>query len=299
MELAKKTKKRIALAERRPLAQNNLTLGILMVLSVGLIPINIFPRGGFQVADIFIVILIAVYLMKKSELNGDIKNHIYLLLPFIIWVIIVIIGYLLYYRQLGIIVIAINMLYAFFMLYTFSNMWGDLLSKNAYKYIYLALILSIICVFSFKGFKEWHEMRYSFSFNNPNQLGLFALIFLAITIVLMQQKKDNNIANIYYSLLDIFFILLAHYWAFMAISRGTLAAFVILDIGLIKNMLSRNLFFPVAGAITTGAILLLLINPNFIQERIEARGTHRFGGAALEERLQHCHRRADERSYRL
>jgi hypothetical protein len=286
MELAIIRKKRLGLPLSIQSEKINFFLGLLAILSMGLIPINIFPIGGFQIADVFITILIAYYILKKSELENKVKTHIYLLLPFIIWTNIVLGGYLLIYVNFRLLITAINMLYAFLMLFAFSKIWNELLSKKAYQYIYSALILSVICVFTFKGLISWEDMRYSFSFNNPNQLGLFALIFLAITIVLMQQKKADNIANIIYFSLDIFFILLAHYWAFMALSRATFAAFLLLDICLLKNMHSQKLFLPVASAIFVGGILMLFINPTFIQQRIEARGTHRFGESALEERIK-------------
>ena len=263
----------------------NPALGLLMVFCIGFIPINIFPRGGFQIVDIFIVILATYYIFAKSTISDEEKKQIYLIVPFYAWASMVVIGYSMYYGVYSFLIIAVEAIYHVFMFYAYCNMWNDLFEKKAYKYIYLSLIVSTICVFSFKGYKEWEGMRYAFSFNNPNALALYALVILCIIILLMKQKKEDNITNKIYYYLDIFFIILSHYLAFMAISRGTLAAFVVLDVCLLKNMLTRDLFLPVAGTFAAGMIVLLTLNPHFIQERIEARGEHRFGKQAFTERL--------------
>jgi hypothetical protein len=261
-------------------------LGLLSVLTIGLIPINIFPSGGFQVADIFIVILISYFLITKSKLDKKIKRIICLLIPFVIWVQLVSGSYFLLIRQPGFLIIAINILYAFFMLYTFSHMWFEVLSLRSLSYIYIALIISIICVFSFKGAIEFAESRPAFSFNNPNQLGLYSLLFFSTIIILIQYKKDNNISNRIYFMIDIFSIIIVHYFALMSISRATMAAFIFLDLCLLKKMLSRDLFLPVASAFMLGMVLLIIINPHFIQERFESRGTDRFSEGAFKSRME-------------
>ena len=133
----------------------NPALGLLMVFCIGFIPINIFPRGGFQLVDIFIVILATYYLLSKSTINDEVKKQIYLIVPFYIWVSLVAIGYCIYYGLVIILIIVVQAIYHVFMFYAYCNMWNELIDKKAYKYIYLSLIVSNICVFSFKGYKEW------------------------------------------------------------------------------------------------------------------------------------------------
>lgn len=287
MGLAKRTKNDLIFPDAGIESKKiGLVKGLLVICCLGFIPINTFPHGGFQVVDIFIVLLTIYYIFEGSKLDDVVQHHIFLLLPFVIWVQIVMISYSLFYKHISFILPAINILYAFFMLYTFGNMWIELLSTKDYKYIYIAFVIAIMCIFTFKPAKLSTSYRLAYSFNNPNQLALYSLLFISSIIVLIQQKIDNNNNNIIYYILDIFFILIGHYFIFMAITRAAVAAVVFLDICLMKKLFSKNMFLPVASILVAGVAVLMIFNPYFIQQRIEMRGSHRFTGSAFEERVE-------------
>jgi hypothetical protein len=290
MLLKEKTKSYNQYNTDRP-AKVGIILAILFTLSIGLIPINVFSRGGFQVADIIIVPLIAYFLFTKYKIESQVKKLIFMFLPFVIWTQLVMFGYFLNYKFLTVLKPAINMLYAFFMLIGFTNAWNVILSDKAYRYIYLALIISIICVFSFKGiYESWgsyetEAIRSSYSFNNPNQLALYALTLLGIIIILMKIKKNNNVTNKIYFSLDMFFIIVAHFLVIKSVSRAGIAAFLVVDLCLLKNMFTKDLFVPVAITISAGVLLLIIVNPQ-IKEKIEERGVRGFSSSAFEARLE-------------
>jgi len=259
---------------------------ILIVLSIGFIPINIFPSGGFQLVDIIIILLIIILIFSQVKINNKVISHIKLIIPFIIWASIVNLSYYIIVKEIRLLEIFLNMIYIFLLLMVYTKICIEIFNKKNYYLMYISIILSIICVFSFKGYYEWEGVRSSLSFNNPNQLGLFALTILAITIFLMQYKKEYNIQNKIYAILDAIFIVIAHYLAFLAISRAALAAFIILDLCLLKNMLSKELFVPLSLSLLMGGMLLVIINPTFIIDRIEERGSDRFTTDAVKDRIK-------------
>lgn len=260
-------------------------LGFLLAICLGLVPINKFVSGGFQVVDPFMVALIvaAFYL---PPLGQPLKKLVLSLLPFIIWSSIINLGYFAFSGTIHNIKLFFNMAYAFFMLYAFAKVFREAFSRGGIFYVYLGLFISLITVFTVRGWYEWEGARFSYSFNNPNQLALYSLLMLLMVILLLQYKVDVNIRNQFYFIFDITVIVILHYLAFQALSRSGLSAIVVADMYLLKKMFSKKLFVPILIATSIAVSLLLLLNPTFIQDRLAARNADSLAKGAFQTRME-------------
>ena len=260
-------------------------LGFLLAICLGLVPINKFASGGFQVVDPFMVALIVVA-FYLPPLGQPLKKLVLSLLPFIIWSNIINLGYFAFSGTIHNIKLSFNMAYVFFMLYAFTKVFREVFDSGGIFYVYLGLFISLITVFTVRGWYEWEGARFSYSFNNPNQLALYCLLVLLMVILLLQYKIEMNIRNKLYFTFDAMVIVILHYLALQAISRSGLSAIVVADIYLLKKMFSKKLFVPISLSISIGVSLLLLLNPTFIQDRLAARNPDSFGKGAFQSRVE-------------
>jgi hypothetical protein len=266
-------------------------IGLMVVFTLGLIPVYKFDRGGFQIVDPLICVLIITALFI-NKLNIQIKNHIYLLLPFIIWTALVNIGYYIMYPVYPMypfpmnLSLMINMVYSFTILWGFAIIFSEILNKKGLLYVYLGLIMAIIAVFTVKGGYAWEGIRFSYSFKNPNQLALFCLITYSIVILLMEYKRENNIENNILFVMDVVIVIIIQYLLWQAMSRAGLAASLFLHIAFIRKLFSKKLFVPVSLAVSLPLIFIIIINPTFIQKRLEVRKPDKFSEGAVAERFE-------------
>ena len=259
--------------------------GVLITLCLGLIPINKFPSGGFQVVDPFIVILIIMTVFSKID-KDKILEQTKTLLPFIIWTVVINVIFFLIYNNTMNIKLLLNMIYIYLLYYAFSLWFFEIIYDKKIIFLYCGLVISVICVFTVKGWYEWEGARFSYSFNNPNQLALYCLILYATVLLLMQYKIDNDIQNNIYYIIDAVIIVVVHYLLFKAISRSALAGTIFLELVLIKKFFSKKLFIPISMIITMCAIFLIFINPTFIQDRIGARNPESLGSGFFQKRME-------------
>gem|GEM_PF-3494746 len=267
----------------------NWWLGLLVTLALSSVTVYMFPSGGFQYVDLIIVPIIAIaFLFFNSELEDRVRRHVLFLLFFVIWASIVNIGFFLYYQYINILYKLINMIYIFFILYAFSVAFAQILKKQALSYIYIGLVLSIIAIFTISGNYEWTGARNSYSFNNPNQLGLYAIILYATVLLLMRYKQEFNINNYSYFIIDIGLIIVSQFLLWQAISRSALAASLFLHFILIKNIFSKRLFVPIFLALTVCFSYILVVNPTYIQERIAARNPEKLAPGFVQRRVESC-----------
>ena len=247
-------------------------LGSCLVIVLALLPVYAFSSGGFQLVDIPLFFIIAgTFFVRESEKDRDILKNIYYLIPFAVWVILVNGIYFIAYGNNWFLVGTIPVIYAIFLMYTFYNIFTKLIRENDIKYIYIGLILSIILCFTVKGYSE--EGRAILSFNDPNQLGYFAVLILSYVIILLSYKAEYKINKFLYTIMDIVIIIAAHFFLFLSLSRSTMAAFIFLDICLLKNIKNSRQILQISMAILLMTVFILFLRPNFIQERMATRGT--------------------------
>ena len=253
--------------------QGNFVLGFLLILNFFLLPIYIFESGGFQLVDITLFITIIVVLLWKNLPVID-KKLIYSLLPFTIWVFLIDFIYYLIYKNTTEILSFIAIVYGLVQLYVFSLIFNKILHKHGLKFIYIALIFSILGCFLTKGYSE--EGRGSLSFNNPNQLAYFAIILLAYVIMLNQYRTDKNIESKYFILIDMLIILIANFMTIIALSRVGVVVTVMLDICLLSNVKNFKYFIVTTMGLAVITLLFLLTQHELIEQKLSTRGKENF-----------------------
>jgi hypothetical protein len=259
-------------------------IGLFVILGLGLMPVYLFESGWFQIVDPFFVVLIVISFFLSS-VHERIKDHILLLLPFIIWTVIINIGYYLTYGSSVNVMLFFTMMYVFFILFCFTTIFAELLKKNGLKIIYIGLVLACIAIFTTTGHRVWEGARFSYSFNNPNQLGIYSIFLYSTILLLMQYQIDYNINDKIYYVFDVIILIISQYLLWKSLSRAALAASAILHIALIRKLFSKPTVVPVAVVVSFVMIYLLFINPTFIEDRLAARHPESVGEGFVERRI--------------
>ncbi len=207
-------------------------LALLIILTMSLLPIYIFPSGGLQVVDIFILILGIIAFIIFCSKNLILHNDIHWLLPFIVWSIIIEIAYFIPSGDNGCLKVIFQNVYSIYLLYVFSIIFTEIIVSEKLHYLYFGLFLSLLPPFFISGVHSNKlEGRMSLSFNDPNQLGYFAIILLCLLILLHNFSKNcnNHKINKIYSIIRIIVFIIANCFIFISLSRSAGASALILD----------------------------------------------------------------------
>lgn len=214
-------------------------------------PFYFFNSGTPQIADFILVIGLSIYFIKnklKIKNVGKIKNTLIILLLLITFINVL---QFIFLRQTYN-VTARNLFPVLF--YTYNVLVFILITdtlrvsvrKNSNVMalgIYLSILLQFIA--ALLGMGKSAGTREVLFFNNPNQLGYFALLMVSIFTVLPSKYKNNNTFT--YSLL-----LMSMYLVLLSGSRSTLVGIFILAILIIyrdgvridaKKLMAVSLFF--------------------------------------------------------
>ena len=261
--------------------QGNRLLGIYLILIFFLLPMYVLPSGGFQLVDGPLVFFIILVFIGTKHKDSYLDKSLLPLVIFILWVILIAGSYYLTYQFTEYLKRAAAIVYGFVLFYTFTLFFGRILRANNLNYLYIALLFSIVGCFALKGHEDFGE-RSVLSFNNPNQLGLFVIILYSYIILLLRYKINNNINRIYYYIIDLILILAVHVLGALAVSRAGITAMLILDICLLKNITNKRIFVPVVAVLVIATGYLVVINPSFIEQRLEARQAGRFSKRGIE-----------------
>jgi hypothetical protein len=246
----------------------NIFIGALIIAVLALIPAYILPSGGFQIIDFPLasIILITIISTKKFSIN---MNQVYYLIPLVSWAAVIDLSYLVLNNDISYLFGLAPVIYAPFIIYTFTIIYLRILRNNQISYIYLGLILSIVVSLTVKGVSE--KGRAVLSFNDPNQLGYFAVILLSYIILLIRFKDIRNVNNLAYYCIDGLIILFAHYFMLLSVSRSTMAGILVLDVCLLKNIWKLKVFFPVILFVIISSLMINFFSPDFIQKRFATR----------------------------
>ena len=260
--------------------------GFLLILIYFLVPMYIFESGGFQIVDIIIVVLIISIIFSKINIDQNIRRNIFNLIPFIIWVNLINGGYFLYYsKDTWFLKSSIAVSYGFVTLYVFAIVFYNIIKNKKISYIYYGILFSIAGCFAVRGHYEFSGYtefaRTTLSFNNANQLAYFAVLLMGYAILLVNSDVLSFKKNKIFFLIEIVFILVAHFFALISISRSGIFAFLILDLGYLLNLKNtRTIAITISTAIVA-MILILLIKPTFVQERMAVRGEQQWSKKEL------------------
>lgn len=265
--------------------QGNRLLGIYLILIFFLLPMYVLPSGGFQLVDGPLVLFILLVFIGTKNKDSYIDINLMPLVLFVGWIFLVAGGYYISYQFTDYLNRAAAIVFGFVLFYTFTIFFGRILRKKNLIYLYMALLFSIVGCFAIKG-REIGDTRAVLSFNNPNQLGLFAVISYCYVIILLRYKIINNISTAYYYIIDLILILSMHYLALLAVSRAGMSAMLVLDICLLKNITNKRVFVAVTAVLVIATGYLMFINPSFIEKRLEARQQRRFTKGSIETDLE-------------
>lgn len=172
-----------------------------------LFPFQFFPPGNPQIADLIMVFGIFSIFLKKWAIDNYIQSSSY----FVIYSILVGLIYSLIYFDIEFLKLPLNYFYCLFSLIFVSQIAHHprFISLSILA-IFISLVIQLY-VLKVIGFNE-EQFRFILYFNNPNQLGLWALTCLVFVSFLIQtyRKSISTVFLLISSLvLSIFYISLS------------------------------------------------------------------------------------------
>jgi len=252
---------------------------LLFILLIYLLtcPFYIFQSGTPQPADMIIALGGVVFLFSKEfrlVLNNSIVKYLY---RFVLLVIVINIIYYFYFSSIGInnnmfippIFYLFNFIFylIFFFVLGDNDNDNDNDNNNNINLISIVIILSlliqvILAVLNINGgiVDNTHRRAIIF-FNNPNQLGYFALLMLTLFTILPSKLRQNIFAIL-------FTVTLTAILIFYSGSRAAMIGVIFLGIILLFQI-GKKYVLSFFGIILIGLFFFpLLIQTTFIQERI-------------------------------
>lgn len=173
-------------------------LKILLFLYIVLKPIYILPSGLPQISD-FVLLLLFILLLfnheKRIAADIDIRRAIKKIIPFIIWVAVINILWAIRLQSSELLRPILFYVFNYISMITIYKVYL-VLGDSIYKHIAIYMSISLIIQFMFVILMPSSSIRVTGFFNNPNQLGLYALV--AITILLFFKDKLNKIRYLPY-----------------------------------------------------------------------------------------------------
>jgi hypothetical protein len=258
-----------ALAFDLPESRFGWPLGVLLALCLGLLPVYLFPSGGLQVVDGPLVILILVHFLRRSNAPQALRQKITILLPFLFWAAAVNLVY--FFQDVTNPALTINtgyLLFTFLLFLSFSYLFWDILEADRLGWLYAGFFLSLIGIFTVKGYSE-EGIRSVLSFNNPNQLGYYALVLACLAALLLQVKEQAGTGRAIYFWADVVLLFAAHFLALLSLSRGALLGLLLVDIWVFPRLTRRILILFVPAVLL--ALVVLIWQPAVIEQRLAGR----------------------------
>lgn len=241
-------------------------LGGGLVLALGLVPVYLFPSGRPQVVDAPLLILLVAWFLRRREAAPPLRRNITPLLPFVVWAVLVNLTYfLLYPTDYQPLFKNAELLYTFFIFLAFSYLFREFLAAGQTGFLYCGLFLSLLLIFTVKGYSE-EGIRSVLSFNNPNQLGYYALILTCWVALLLHLKEKTGNAGTIFWWSDVVLLFAAHFLALLSLSRGAILGLFFVDVWIFPRLTRRilALFVPLILA----ALVVLTWKPAVIEERL-------------------------------
>lgn len=189
-----------------------------------LFPFQFFPPGSPQIADLLMLIGILSVLLNLWHIDKYIQSLSY----FVFYSVLIGVLYSIIYCDIEFLKLPLNYLYCILSLIFVSKICNH--PRFISLTLFTILISQVIQLYVFKliGFNE-EQFRFILYFNNPNQLGLWALTNLVFISFLIHSHKKNVISIILLAsnfILAIFFISLSISQA--AIISACLIIFILL-----------------------------------------------------------------------
>jgi hypothetical protein len=277
---------------------------LLLLLFFPLVSIYILPSGGFQLVDVVIILVICfTFATVDGHEIEQIAPALIALFVYFAWTIINSLYYFVIVSDVFYVKVIIQNLFAAITFCSFAILFQRLMrSREHLLFVVFALILSIIPVFIVKGSTDLHGTdfnifggRGALSFNNPNQLGYYAVLILSILVVAWIYssqatfKKWTRIAINFFSFL-VFGA--SHFLAAYSASRAAIGAVALLDMLIMVRfrrlilkliivaipLLIIFILSPYGQAITNNRLLNAIFIQRFTQGNIQSNAQERTFG---------------------
>jgi hypothetical protein len=194
-----------------------------------LFPIQIFPQGTLQIADFIILIGIFIVLISK----GLSIDNLFLKSTFIFVCYSLLVGsyFAIYYQDFDFLKNPFNYLYCFLILIFIADLnKNNVFLKVSLFSLFCSILIQIILFF--KVGLNIQEGRFMIMFQNPNQLGFWALnVILFQIIIFINLQKTHLLSMIIIFLSSVFFV-------FVSLSQAAILSlfvlFVVLALYLFK-----------------------------------------------------------------
>jgi hypothetical protein len=251
-------------------AQVSWLLGGVLILILGFLPVYRFSSGGPQLVDGPLLILLAAHFFRRSSAPPALRQNITPLLPFLIWAASVNLVYFFQYpSDFHLAVTTAQLYYTFLIFGAVSFLFWDFLEADKIGLLYVGIFLSLLLIFTVKGYSE-EGIRSELSFNNPNQLGYYALILAGLVALLLRVKEGNpGACRVLYFWADVLLLFAAHVLALLSLSRGALLGLFFIDVWIFPK-LTRKILVMFLPLLILGVISLTW-QPTVIQERLKGR----------------------------
>lgn len=224
---------------------NNIVL-FLWGIFIILYPFYFFKSGTPQIADYVMVIVIALVFISsglklKKDINPIVKDFIY----FVSYIIFINFIWALLTGDTSILMNAFYYFYNFLIfatfLVTYTKVKDKLIIVISYS-IFITVMLQVVLSFFYL---DPSRSRHILFFNNPNQLGYFAILCAVIFLSITEHVKIKNIYQV-------LFYLSTMYLGVLSLSKVAILGFVILLVYLLKKHFIVLLFI---------SILLMVVYP--------------------------------------
>ncbi|MTI71805.1 MAG: hypothetical protein FH751_16270 [Firmicutes bacterium] len=241
-------------------------MNILIFLFFLLKPFYLFKSGMPQMADILMIFIFLITFFKKIKITDKEKNLIVWNLLFVVYIFIVNgVWALILKGELELIKQSVYYLYNFLVLITIIALYENKGNKFL-KVIFNSIFVSSLLQFIILLFKDSTEMRRYLYFNNPNQLGYFSLLSIAICLVI-NYKLDKKI-NVY-PLIGINLILIV-----ASLSRGAFIGAILMVITYIILSINKRNFLKIYFLVII--IFVILISIVYLELEIDTFKHYRY-----------------------
>lgn len=212
-------------------------------LGVILTPIYLFPSGGLQLSDVFFITSFLVFLTKDSYLLFDelrVFSGLIFLRIFVFWAFLVNFCVFFVYFQNDTLKSSVYYFYCYMVMVlalAHIRMGGiPFLTKIFYSFVVSAILVLFFAIFNLDYlFSDKYFYRRAVTFNNPNQLGYWALMTSAILLILksiLSPKKPK-----YFNLILFLCILVTIYLCLLSLSKAAMISMaMLLVLNSIKNL---------------------------------------------------------------
>lgn len=276
--------------------KNNIILFLLFSVFF-LMPVYVFPSGGFQLVDIPIV-LISIYIIItfKTEFNFS-KSGVIILAAYVFWATLVNLIHFFFEADIYLLKVVVQILYSFIIFGVFTLVFKKILlyNKNTIVLV-LSLVIMLLPLFLFTGQYDANKETISFfdrnalSFNNPNQLAYFAILLYSMMIILYMYLTEYDLNKLQIAIIrtvGVIIFLLTHFIILCSASRAGILGVLMLD-SIVLWQIKKNIFLIISLCIVFFIISLyvnIISDIQFSELRVVSKFTEYDVGKSLSKRI--------------